>query len=155
MLFLGEQIHCFSQTNTELTSTHTTGSHTCCSEPAVCGRCLCSPLDTSYERVIHHARAPPRLPSTDPTHESRGIFPQTALSIPRACAREEDKEAISMTSTLTVRMTVEVMGCPTVCQHCWAMGREYQTMPLEDISWVLHEVRRFCVAHTLNLTQLC
>jgi hypothetical protein len=54
-----------------------------------------------------------------------------------------------MASTLTVRMSVEVMGCPTVCRHCWAMGRDYRTMPLSDISWVLHEVRRFCVAHAL------
>ena len=52
-----------------------------------------------------------------------------------------------MTETLKLHMTVEVMGCPTVCQHCWAMGRGYQAMPLEDISWVLHEVRRFCEAH--------
>jgi hypothetical protein len=52
-----------------------------------------------------------------------------------------------MTNTLTLHMTVEVMGCPTVCQHCWAMGRGYAAMPLVDISWVLHEVRRFCEAH--------
>lgn len=52
-----------------------------------------------------------------------------------------------MTNTLKMQMTVEVMGCPTVCQHCWAMGRGYSAMPLEDISFVLHEVRRFCEAH--------
>ena len=55
-----------------------------------------------------------------------------------------------MTNTLQLHMTVEVMGCPTVCQHCWAMGRSYQAMPLEDISWVLHEVRRFCEAHAFS-----
>src|SRR5215471_2736541 len=55
-----------------------------------------------------------------------------------------------MTTPIPLRMCVEVMGCPTVCQHCWAMGRGYQAMPLEDISWVLHEVRRFCMAHTLT-----
>jgi hypothetical protein len=49
-----------------------------------------------------------------------------------------------MTNTLKLDMTVEVVGCPTVCQHCWAMGRGYGAMPLEDISFVLHEVRRFC-----------
>ena len=54
-----------------------------------------------------------------------------------------------MTSTIKVSMNVEVMGCPTVCQHCWATGRHYQAMPLEDVSWVLHEVRRFCDAHGL------
>lgn len=42
-----------------------------------------------------------------------------------------------MTNALTLHMTVEVMGCPTVCQHCWAMGRGYRAMPLEDITWVL------------------
>jgi hypothetical protein len=48
-------------------------------------------------------------------------------------------------------MYVEVMGCPTTCQHCWAVGRPYQAMPLEDIAWVLHEVRRFCAAHDLTV----
>ncbi len=48
-------------------------------------------------------------------------------------------------------MHVEVMGCPTACQHCWAVGRPYQAMPLEDIAWVLHEVRRFCDAHNLTV----
>ena len=51
-----------------------------------------------------------------------------------------------MTNTLKLHMTTEVMGCPTVCQHCWAMGRGYSAMPLEDISFVLHEVRHFCEA---------
>ena len=93
MLFLSEQIHFFSPTNTDLTSTQTTGSHTCRSEPAVCGRFMYSPLDTAYERDIHHARAPPRLPPTDPAHESRAVFLQTALIFTLALAREEDKEA--------------------------------------------------------------
>jgi hypothetical protein len=52
-----------------------------------------------------------------------------------------------MTNTLKLDMTVEVMGCSTVCQHCWAMGRGYSAMPLSDITWVLQEVRRFCEAH--------
>jgi len=43
-----------------------------------------------------------------------------------------------------LHMDVEVMGCPTTCQHCWAVGLPYPAMPLEEISWVLHEVRRFC-----------
>ena len=48
-------------------------------------------------------------------------------------------------------MHVEVMGCPTTCQHCWAVGRPYQAMPLEEISWIVHEVRRFCDAHDLTV----
>jgi len=42
-----------------------------------------------------------------------------------------------------LHMHVEVMGCPTICQHCWAVGRPYPAMLLEEISWVLREVRRF------------
>ncbi len=49
-------------------------------------------------------------------------------------------------------MFVEVMGCPTTCQHCWAVGRSYQAMPLSDIAWVLYEVRRFCDAHHLTVS---
>ena len=49
-------------------------------------------------------------------------------------------------------MDVEVMGCPTTCQHCWAVGRPYQAMPLEEVTWVLEEVRRFCSAHDLSLS---
>jgi hypothetical protein len=50
-----------------------------------------------------------------------------------------------------LHMHVEVMGCPTICQHCWAVGRPYQAMPLEEISWVLHEIRHFCDAHNLTV----
>lgn len=48
-------------------------------------------------------------------------------------------------------MHVEVSGCPTVCQHCWVLGRNYQAMPMEDVSWVLQEVRRFCSAHDFSI----
>jgi len=48
-------------------------------------------------------------------------------------------------------MGIEVMGCPTTCQHCWAVGRPYQALPLEEIAWVLHEVRRFCDTHDLTV----
>ncbi len=50
-----------------------------------------------------------------------------------------------------IGMHIEVMGCPTTCQHCWAVGRPYQAMPLDDIAWILHEVRRFCDAHHLTV----
>lgn len=50
-----------------------------------------------------------------------------------------------------IGMHIEVMGCPTTCQHCWAVGRPYQAMPLDDIAWILHEVRRFCDAHHLSV----
>lgn len=51
----------------------------------------------------------------------------------------------------TLHMHVEVMGCPTVCQHCWAVGRPYPAMPLEEIHWVLQEVRRFGDDHNLKV----
>jgi hypothetical protein len=54
-----------------------------------------------------------------------------------------------MTRTIAVRMNVEVMGCPPVCQHWWATGRTSQAMPPEDVSWVVHEVRRSCDAQGL------
>ena len=47
-------------------------------------------------------------------------------------------------------ISIEVVGCQTTCQHCWAMGRAYQAMPLEEISWVLHEVRRFCTTRQIS-----
>jgi len=51
----------------------------------------------------------------------------------------------------TLHMHVEVMGCPTTCQHCWAVGRPYSAMPLEEIHWVLQAVRRFGDAHHLTV----
>ena len=51
----------------------------------------------------------------------------------------------------TLHMHVEVMGCPTTCQHCWAVGRPYPAMPLEEIHWVLQEVRCFGDAHHLTV----
>ena len=29
---------------------------------------------------------------------------------------------------------MEVAGCPTVCEHCWAQGVGYGMMPLDDIA---------------------
>jgi hypothetical protein len=34
---------------------------------------------------------------------------------------------------------VEVAGCPTICQHCWAQGTPYPAMPLAEIAWVLEQ----------------
>jgi len=39
---------------------------------------------------------------------------------------------------------VEVSGCPTTCMHCWALGRSYRAMPIEDAAFVLDELARFC-----------
>ena len=40
--------------------------------------------------------------------------------------------------------TIEVAGCPTVCGHCWARGRGYKAMPLDDIAWILKGANRVC-----------
>jgi hypothetical protein len=43
-----------------------------------------------------------------------------------------------------VHVMVEVSGCPTTCMHCWALGRNYHPMPIEDAAFVLTELSRFC-----------
>jgi hypothetical protein len=44
----------------------------------------------------------------------------------------------------TVYLCMEVVGCATVCRHCWAQGVPYGAMPLADIAWALEGGRRFC-----------
>src|SRR3712207_9464751 len=46
---------------------------------------------------------------------------------------------------------MEVVGCPTVCMHCWAQGVPYAAMPLEDIRWTLEQARSFCAGADLTL----
>ena len=47
-------------------------------------------------------------------------------------------------------LQVEVVGCPTVCRHCWAQGVPYPAMPVDDVAWVLEQTHRFCDAHGLG-----
>jgi hypothetical protein len=47
-------------------------------------------------------------------------------------------------------LQVEVVGCPTVCRHCWAQGIPYPAMPLADVAWVLEQAHRFCDDHGLG-----
>jgi hypothetical protein len=47
-------------------------------------------------------------------------------------------------------LQVEVVGCPTVCRHCWAQGIPYPAMPVADVAWVLEQAHRFCDAHGLG-----
>jgi hypothetical protein len=49
-----------------------------------------------------------------------------------------------------VELLIEVVGCPTVCRHCWAQGVPYQTMPLGDVASVLEQAHRFCDEHGLG-----
>ena len=45
-----------------------------------------------------------------------------------------------------VMLYVEVAGCPTICQHCWAQGVPYPAMPLADITHVLEQAIAACEA---------
>jgi hypothetical protein len=47
-------------------------------------------------------------------------------------------------------LQVEVVGCPTICRHCWAQGVSYQAMPVDDIAWVLEQAHAFCNEHGLG-----
>jgi hypothetical protein len=55
------------------------------------------------------------------------------------------------TMVVTLSVQVEVAGCPTVCQHCWAQGLGYQAMRVGEVAWVLEQVHRFCDQHALGL----
>jgi hypothetical protein len=50
----------------------------------------------------------------------------------------------------TLYLQVEVVGCPTVCRHCWAQGVPYPAMPPGDVAWALEQVHRFCDTHGLG-----
>jgi hypothetical protein len=45
-----------------------------------------------------------------------------------------------------VGLQVEVVGCQTICTHCWAQGVPYNAMPLQDIAWVLEQAAWFRAA---------
>jgi hypothetical protein len=47
-------------------------------------------------------------------------------------------------------LQIEVVGCPTVCRHCWAQGIPYPAMLVDDVAWVLDQVHWFCDAHGLS-----
>jgi hypothetical protein len=47
----------------------------------------------------------------------------------------------------TLDLQVEVVGCPTVCRHCWAQGVPYPAIPVHEVAWVLEQAHRFCDDH--------
>ncbi len=49
----------------------------------------------------------------------------------------------------TIRLTIEVSGCLTTCEHCWAQGGRRYAMPLDDIRRVLEQIGRFCAEEGL------
>jgi hypothetical protein len=52
-----------------------------------------------------------------------------------------------------VMLYVEVAGCPTICQHCWAQGVSYPAMPLADIAFVLEQADATCAARCAHLPE--
>jgi hypothetical protein len=48
-------------------------------------------------------------------------------------------------------LQVEVVGCPTVCRHCWAQGIGYPAMPIDDVARVLEQAHAFCDEHGIGL----
>jgi hypothetical protein len=53
---------------------------------------------------------------------------------------------------VSVEVLVEVSGCLTTCMHCWALGRKYPAMPIEDAAFFLDELSRFCGERGLDYT---
>jgi hypothetical protein len=47
---------------------------------------------------------------------------------------------------------VEVAGCPTICQHCWAQGVSYPPMSLADVEFVLEQASVACAAAGRSFT---
>jgi hypothetical protein len=58
---------------------------------------------------------------------------------PETSAGAGERSAVTM-----LYLCIEVVGCPTVCRHCWAQGTPYRAMPVEDIAWVLEAAHRVC-----------
>jgi hypothetical protein len=44
----------------------------------------------------------------------------------------------------TVDLIVEVMGCPTICHHCWVLGTPYPAMAGSEVEWTLDSVHGWC-----------
>jgi hypothetical protein len=51
-----------------------------------------------------------------------------------------------------VYVCVEVAGCPTICQHCWAQGVPYPAMPVSDVAYVLEQASAACAAAGRSFT---
>jgi hypothetical protein len=51
-----------------------------------------------------------------------------------------------------VCLWVEVAGCPTICQHCWAQGVPYPAMPFSEIAWVLEQAQAACAEADIVLS---
>src|SRR5215469_2702484 len=49
-----------------------------------------------------------------------------------------------------VYVCMEVAGCPTICQHCWAQGVPYPAMLVADIEYALEQASAACAAAGLS-----
>src|SRR6266851_1992743 len=77
---------------------------------------------------------------------SPGIPPAHGMIRPTGCHRTETQEGRRSHMVAQVYVCVEVAGCPTICQHCWAQGVPYPAMPFADIVYVLEEANAACAA---------
>ncbi len=80
---------------------------------------------------------------------SRTAWPSSLTSICRLAKCNQDYASVQRAME-GIDLTVEVIGCPTVCRHCWAQGIPYSTMPLADVAWVLEAVHAWCDATGLR-----
>lgn len=55
-----------------------------------------------------------------------------------------------MSTVTQLLLQLEVVGCPTVCRHCWAQGVPYPAMPLDDVARVLAQAHAFCSEYGLG-----
>lgn len=101
-------------------------------------------------RAFSQARRAARSNSlwASPT-SSRTAWPSSLTSICGLAKCNQDYASVQRAME-GIDLTVEVIGCPTVCRHCWAQGIPYSTMPLADIAWVLEAVHAWCDATGLR-----
>jgi hypothetical protein len=71
-------------------------------------------------------------------------------SAPSRLTPHEVGQILADTMVAMLDLQVEVVGCPTVCHHCWAQDIPYRAMPVDDVAWVLEQTRRFCETHGLG-----
>jgi hypothetical protein len=73
-------------------------------------------------------------------------------SAPTRLTPHEVGQILAPRMVARLELQVEVVGCPTICRHCWAQGISYPAMPVEDVAWVLEPTRRFCDDHGLGFS---
>jgi hypothetical protein len=83
--------------------------------------------------------------ATDSATQSVPVLRAPLLILKRA-------EGGTIIGAVNVSVVVEVSGSPTACMHCWALGRNYRPMPIEEAALVLDELSGFCGERGLDCT---